>query len=300
MPRFPPAGAGVLLHRWLCGQSTASEEVSSTVVAPRYLALIALPCVQAMISYHPMHPINAKGWQLLSAVTRGVPRASLSGNAVSDFVILCSQAMIASMTQCEDNNARSGMYRVFGHTLTLLFPATRFDVIKALIKNCPYHFFTGLLVHQLKEEIDHAWPNVCDNTEETVNFASRKILELLPLFMSSLNFTERSDIIIEGINLYRYLLIKDKGTNYTGAWTSGQMLEVEQHFLRPLEDDLQRMRQSFTLPATEADVRAKLAELRKNGLPDMSNEEFKATNARVVTNIVLVLDLIARVRELAM
>ncbi|KAH3732796.1 Ras guanine nucleotide exchange factor [Pelomyxa schiedti] len=297
LQRFPHSviGLGVLLHSTECLPLTClpSILVLPSVLRPNHKLAITLPFITALLAR------PSKGWNLLDVISRPIGKASIEPSLLED-ITACIQAMIDCMSQCEDSTARTSMYNVMGKTIGFLRPGPRFDAIKKLIAQCSNYTMTGLIIHRLKEEINQSWPNTCCDAEESSNFASRRLLEILPVFLVPRNFSEKFDIIIQGINLYRYLLIRDRGTNYTGIWSKSEILEVDNNFLQPLKDELTRLKEQSGYGKTMTDEQAssKIADLTNFGLPKMSIQEFKQTNAQVITNILLIEDLLSRVDEL--
>ncbi|KAN0043203.1 hypothetical protein ACTA71_010843 [Dictyostelium dimigraforme] len=210
------------------------------------------------------------------------------------------ESMIGFMVRCPVQQIRSFTYRVLmlliGQVLT---PSTKFNILSNLIGTCIFPSFTGLLIHIFKEEINKAWSSTI--VDERCYFVSPKILEVVTIpIQSGGNLMERMDSIMNGLNMYRFLLIRDKGTNHTGIWSKSKIQGSRESCFYPLRKDLLDVQSQFRA-SSQGDEKAMekvLSGVSKMGVHDLSKEEIKNASTLVCYHIDMALDVITRILEL--
>ncbi|KYQ89719.1 hypothetical protein DLAC_09687 [Tieghemostelium lacteum] len=213
------------------------------------------------------------------------------------------ECMINYLVKCPVQKIRSFSYKVFVLLLNSLSADSRFNLLSTLIQTCIFPSFTGLLVHIFKEQIDHAWndSSSTSSTDQKAYFVSPKILEIVtyPLQPGG-NMMERMDTIMNGLNLYRYLLIRDKETNYTSIWHRAQIQASRDISLLPLKRDLEKVQSEFQSSANgdEATMKKLLSSVSKMGLEELSKEEVQKASTLVVFHLDMAIDIINRIFEL--
>eukprot|EP00727_Mastigamoeba_balamuthi_P013211 m51a1_g8512 hypothetical protein (592) ;mRNA; r:80516-82640 len=275
-----------------------------SALRPAWALQCALPAVVDLLERGPGNA-PALGWALLRKLLGPVARSSLNRHgdgAGADVGALCAaaaRAMVQSMATCPDARAREGMKGVLGRLVGCACADVRWELLRAMLAGPAVPpLVASTAVGILRREVDAAWGGTgADAALGSAFFASPKLLELLPLFMVPGRVTERRDVVVEAISLYRYLLIKDRARRVTGVWAPAHINEVEDRFLRPLREEVERLRDEFRAAGGESD--GQLAERAQmlGGCP-MTPAEFREANGRVVTSLELLLDLVARVHEL--
>ncbi|KAK5575950.1 hypothetical protein RB653_007085 [Dictyostelium firmibasis] len=210
------------------------------------------------------------------------------------------ECIISFMVRCPVQQIRSFTYRVLmlliGQALT---PSTKFNILSNLIGTCIFPSFTGLLIHIFKEEINKAWSST--NVNERCYFVSPKILEVVTLpIQTGGNLIERMDSIMNGLNMYRFLLIRDKGTNYTGIWSKSKIQGSRESCFYPLRKDLLEVQSQFraTSQGDEKAMEKVLSGVSKMGVNEFSKDEIKNASTLVCFHIDMALDVITRILEL--
>lgn len=312
--RLSEMGVGVYLH-----VSLKSLAISS-VLSPKWLLEASLPSLCSMVAPPPpasgeegvvdfansSHMVD-RGWDaihlLLSSVSRGTLLSSTSSTMPQQqqqlIHIGCIKCMLASMVRCSSSARRTSMLHTFKCCLSAFSAPMRFAAIKAVLSDNPLPTLACLMVRLLKEDVIRSWPGVATNQEDTAFFASRKLLELMPLFMLSSNLVEKNELIMDALNLYLFLLMKDTPRgNLTGLWSNAQLLEVEQRFLGPLEGEIRRMKEEYSQADGDENVaQQRIESLKRIGMPGMTMQEFKRVNSQAILNLMLMDDLIDRVHE---
>ncbi|KAN0034148.1 hypothetical protein ACTFIV_000634 [Dictyostelium citrinum] len=210
------------------------------------------------------------------------------------------ESIIGFMVRCPVQQMRSFTYRVLmlliGQVLT---PSTKFNILSNLIGTCTFPSFTGLLIHIFKEEINKAWSSTI--VDERCYFVSPKILEVVTIpIQTGGNLMERMDSIMNGLNMYRFLLIRDKGTNHTGIWSKSKIQGSRESCFYPLRKDLLDVQSQFRA-SSQGDEKAMekvLSGVSKMGVHDLSKDEIKNASTLVCYHIDMALDVITRILEL--
>ncbi|KAF2075375.1 hypothetical protein CYY_003299 [Polysphondylium violaceum] len=210
------------------------------------------------------------------------------------------QCIISFLVKCPVQKIRTFTYNSFIVLLDCLCPSARFNVLCNLIGTCIFPSFTGLLVHIFKEQINKAW--LSTDAEYRSYFVSPKILEVVQIPMQSGgNLMERMDAIMNGINMYRYLLIRDKETNNTGVWSKSKIMGAREQSLHPLQKNLLATQKEFKASSQgdEAAMQKVLKGVSKMGMSDqLSTQDIQKASTLVVHHIDLALDVIDRIIEL--
>eukprot|EP01132_Coremiostelium_polycephalum_P005553 gene5553-6915_t len=177
---------------------------------------------------------------------------------------------------------------------------TRFNLLANLIKTCVFPSFTGLLVHIFKEQIDQSWGSTDDEAHQY--FVSPKIIEILsiPLQVGG-NLLERMDAIMNGLNTYRFLLIRDRDYNHTGIWSKSKIMGSRDAFLNPLKKALEDLQSQFNDSANgnEEAMKKALEGVSKMGMQDkLTKDDVQRASTLVVHHLSICLDVIDRIFEL--
>jgi len=210
------------------------------------------------------------------------------------------ECVISFLVKCPVQKIRTFTYNSFIVLLDCLSPSTKFNVLCNLIGTCIFPSFTGLLVHIFKEEINKAW--LSTDAEYRSYFVSPKILEVVTIPMQAGgNLMERMDAIMNGLNMYRYLLIRDKESNNTGVWSKSKIMGAREQSLIPLQKNLISIQNEFKASSQgdEAAMQKVLKGVSKMGMNDqLSTQDIQKASTLVVHHIDLALDVINRIFEL--
>jgi len=127
---------------------------------------------------------------------------------------------------------------------------------------------------------------------------SSNLLELFPYLYITSDIISKSDIVITFLSMYRFLLIRDKQTNYTGVWKSENLNTVKNEFLDPLQKVADEEIEKLSKPETKKEKKRRNELARIYQLPDVSEQELEQYNQRALTTLQMIVDMISRVKEL--
>jgi len=200
------------------------------------------------------------------------------------------------MTRCDSAKTRQKAHRLLHAVLDIFAAPSRFAILSALIPS-PFPAISSLLIHRIKEEVDHSYHGDRYNDNSPAYFCSAKIMEVLPLFMhAGGNVMDRMDEIVGGLNLYRYLLLKDRAQNKIGICSRAQIIAAKQQFLDPLKSATKNLLHQFESSRGNTDHYKEQSKLL--GLPQLSLEEYQQASEMAITSILLLRDLIERIEEI--
>ena len=214
-------------------------------------------------------------------------------------------AMLGAAVFSPDARTRQTRHARFARVLAALAPATLFGTVRHLLQ-LPNNntALRSVAVRELRRLVDRAWLPQPQDARLTPFFCSPRLLELLPLVCVHRSLADEHEAAMEGINFYRYLLLRDSASNHTGVWSPAHIAEVHSRFLIPLASEAQKLLARYDVRRyrTEADARrdyqACLDGLHAAGLPDVPFDTFMRRNAQIATNMELLLSIVSRVQSI--
>ena len=214
-------------------------------------------------------------------------------------------AMLGAAVFSPDAATRATRHARFAGVLAAMAPETLFGAVRHVLQ-LPNNntALRSVAVRELRRLVDRAWLPQPQDARLTPFFCSSRVLELLPLVCVYRSLADEHEAAMEGINFYRYLLLRDRGTNHTGVWSPAHTAEVHSRFLIPLASEAQKLLARYDVRRyrTEADARrdfqACLDGLHAAGLPDVPFDTFLRRNAQIATNMELLLSIIERVQSI--
>lgn len=160
------------------------------------------------------------------------------------------QAMQSIVIHMPDPEQREKAFSVLEKTLSELPPQQRFDMLKGLIINSNHPSVASLLIAVVKDEVNRTFNDVSKVEGQDSNnrdlhlqtpFITGDVLELVELILKPPkggppDLPGQSDAVIVALNLYRFLLMKEKKekTNYTGVLSNSCLRKVQSEWLLPL------------------------------------------------------------------
>lgn len=235
-----------------------------------------------------------KWWRLGKEVEEG------EDGAVAEL----AGAMLGAVVVTPDAQVRQTRHARFATVLEALAPETLFAAVRHVLglpnRNSALR---SVAVRELRRLVDRAWLPRPQDARLAPLFCSPRVRELLPLVCVHTSLADEHEAALEGINFYRYLLLRDSA-NHTGVWCPAHIAEVNSRFLIPLASEAQRLRARYDVGhyTSEDDARrdhqACLDGLRAAGLPDVSFDTFLRRNAQIATNMDLLLSLVERVQNI--
>lgn len=171
-------------------------------------------------------------------------------SSITPSLFALFQAMQSIVIHMPDPEKRKKAFSALAKTLSELPPHQRFDMLKGLIINSNNPSVASLLLAIVKEEINSALndaskaqgPN-SNNKDSHLRtpFITGDVLELVELILKPAkggppDLPGQSDAVIVALNLYRFLLMKEKidKTNYTGVLSNSCLKKVHSEWLLPL------------------------------------------------------------------
>lgn len=240
----------------------------------------------------------------------------------SIYFVFC-QDLITFMVNCPIASIRTQAYHLFQGYLSIFTNSERFELIKRIITNCPYPSFVGLVVHRLKQEVEWAWALLPDtNTKSTSSipfsyppsfpspilsssenttfspFLSSKVLYLLSLLQSENSPLSRLDILMNVLSVYRFLLIRDKTSNFTGIWEKEKVQQIRDNFLNPLFKVVNKELKKLSSPPSKEEQETQQRVAHQHGLPALTSDQLIHLHDTNIMNLQLLKDTILRVIEL--
>lgn len=160
------------------------------------------------------------------------------------------QAMQSIVVNMPDPEKRKKAFSALAKTLLELPPHQRFDMLKAIIINSNHPSVASLFLGIVKDEINSALNDASKAKGRNSNnkdshlqspFITGDVLELVELILKPAkggppDLPGQSDLVIGALNLYRFLLMKEKNgkTNYTGVLSTSSLKKVHTEWLLPL------------------------------------------------------------------
>lgn len=236
------------------------------------------------------------------------------------------RAMLGNVVHLSDAAARDRGTALLQGFWGTMRPALRFDVLVCLLDTISVELIPHV-VRQIKREIVHAWPNssIVDrsrdgkiddgageedgNSEEAAAcFCSPRVVQLFQRMLSAEGrvfgqlkdrFASCSDAALDILNLYRFVLLRDASTNYTGLLNRSQIAEANRVSIAPVRVKVAECIREYGGYCSSPDVaRRKIASFAALGLPQISLSEFQAAASRHLLKAYLIEDVLKRIEEI--
>ena len=236
--------------------------------------------------------LNARRtWRVWHHFGRTLKKDSIKFGAEETFMFQeLVRSLLWELDTSRDKELWASRFATLESLLELVESVERFQLFCDLTPSLS-DAHTVLFIRLFKGQILKHW-----NTSSI--FCSRKIFDFLPLVLHVRNFASRLDTIMECLNFYRFLLLRDKSTNLTGVWNQSQIAEVNARFVNPLREELDGMTRQYSSFKTDEQCREKIEKLKEIGLPEMTVEQFRASNNRSLMNISAMRFVLDRVIEI--
>jgi len=170
-----------------------------------------------------------KGLDLLNCLIQKTTQKSIKKEDIKDSPFFdLIQKVVGFMTICPIGSLRTDYFEALKKYIGLFEDRTRFELFRDIIVSCPYSSLTGLIIYQLKQDVENSW------NDRNSPFMSSELLDIFLTKNPSSDILSNIDIILNILSFYRFLLIKDKGTNYTGIWSPSSISSIKGAFLGPL------------------------------------------------------------------
>ncbi|XP_061428284.1 glomulin [Lethenteron reissneri] len=221
--------------------------VFPAVYSPEFLLQRTLCYVSAMLQTNE-EAVTLKGMALLEwALGQAAPRAL--GRPLLELPVFLQlpQDLIKVMTLCPAEQLRRRSLSLFQSYLERFEPAATHTLYRVLFRTSSHAGVAGLLIHAVKTQVDLALQGSADGDRACFLGPS-----LVPLLHSALSLErgaetdllQGSDRVMAGLNLLRYLVIRDPPwENRTCVWT--ELSRLEERFLRPLRTGLSLSRAHY-------------------------------------------------------
>jgi uncharacterized protein YnzC (UPF0291/DUF896 family) len=101
---------------------------------------------------------------------------------------------------------------------------------------------------------------------------------------------EKKEVVMATLSLIRFLLIRDKTTNYVGLWEKTQLSELRRDYLQPLLKEIKQQIEAVSTPITQQDEELRRRVESEYGLPQLSKEDHERVNLQTLTFLQLLED----------
>ncbi|XP_032829561.1 glomulin [Petromyzon marinus] len=221
--------------------------VFPAVYSSEFLLQRTLCYVSAMLQTNE-EAVTLKGMALLEwALGQAAPRAL--GRPLLELPVFLQlpQNLIKVMTLCPAEQLRRRSLSLFQSYLDRFEPAAMHTLYRVLFRTSSHAGVAGFLIHAVKTQVDLALKGSTDGDRACFLGPS-----LVPLLHSALSLEhgaetdllQGSDRVMAGLNLLRYLVIRDPPwENRTCVWT--ELSRLEERFLRPLRTGLSLSRAHY-------------------------------------------------------
>lgn len=281
------------------------SETLPSVLSPTYIFELGIPYIQWLLK-HPRTCL--KGLALARYLIQSEPgriiREDISETPFFDLF----QSLINFMINCPVLNIRTAGFKVTNAIIDQFADKTRLELLQALIQSCPYPSTAGLFITRIKDEAIKYWPASSDANKSI--FTTSEILESFPLLTSEKDVFASLDIIMPVLNLIRFLLVKDKNTNYTSIWSKERQRNLRKDFLEPLEETVDSLLKEHLDPAQKKQEKKKMTTgectltkfvtpiIGGGAMPTLTEKEFEHSHSNAIYTLELIRDTIQRVKEL--
>ncbi|KAI8071897.1 hypothetical protein BDF21DRAFT_80591 [Thamnidium elegans] len=168
----------------------------------------------------------------------------IQGPCGSELVFPASRIIevISSVAStCPDASIRFLSYKLIENFLNFADDETRVFFLIELLDRCPYPTMRTAAIGLLKDQIDR-----CFNNKTFSIFTSPLIVKkFFPLIFKSNwrieTFWDDYSHIMQAINLYFYLLLKDEEKNLTTIWNQENINEIKKNYFVPLLNLIQKL-----------------------------------------------------------
>ncbi|CAM6088422.1 unnamed protein product [Calypogeia fissa] len=165
---------------------------------------------------------------------------------------------------------RRQAYGVMIKVITEVLPTrARFDTLDSLIKLSGQPSLVSLLLTCVKDEVQKSWPTNDGNQKLEHNgakdiasslspFTSRKVLDFIQCVVRTndgeiVELPANLDAVIGGLNLYRFLLLRESSgnTNYTSVLSREELVKGRTYWLLPVRAEILRLQSLFKSEGTD-------------------------------------------------
>ncbi|RUS21829.1 hypothetical protein BC937DRAFT_91359 [Endogone sp. FLAS-F59071] len=132
----------------------------------------------------------------------------------------------------------------------------RMHMLKELIERCPFEPMRAAAVGLLKQQVDSAFKQTQEKAKAPRSvFTSHYLVdtffplvlryERFPSVATESVFWDRHAFLMQSLNFYLYLLMKDKENNWTGVWQKSNLQQVSRELLEPVTANVEHWSQEY-------------------------------------------------------
>lgn len=304
-----------------------------TVVVP----MLEVPCIKTnLMAWDLLRAavMSVRKWWGLDTPATSIPPAQLAAMHVRGLsardvdaaaLTTLAPAMLGNVVHLSDPAARDRGTALLQGFWGTLRPALRFDVLGRLLDNVSVELIPHV-VRQVKREIVHGWPNSSirdrcrdggsdaddadpeSRKEAEACFCGNRVVELFQRMMNARGrvfgqlrerFAACSDAALDVLNLYRFVLLRDRTTNYTGLLNKSQIGEANRVALNPVRLCVAEcIREYGGYCSSEEAARRKIESFALMGLPQISLKDFRDAASRHLLKAYLIEDVLKRIEEI--
>ncbi|CAO3613360.1 unnamed protein product [Mucor hiemalis] len=149
---------------------------------------------------------------------------------------------------CPDPSIRFLSYKLVEKFLAFGDDETKVFFLTELLDRCPFPSMKTAAIGLLKDQINKSFNETQKKTFSifTSPFIVSKFFPILFTFKSSWKddsvFWDDYNYIVQALNIYFYLLLKDEGKNLTTVWNLEHLKSMKINYLQPLNDLIQNIK----------------------------------------------------------
>eukprot|EP00118_Oscarella_pearsei_P014237 m.120603 g.120603 ORF g.120603 m.120603 type:complete len:564 (+) comp37739_c0_seq1:134-1825(+) len=272
-------------------------DVFPLVYHPVYLLAVHLVLIEALL-WESSDCTAQKGLALLSYFIKRVNAGSILEGFLSDKQVLhLAQQLVGVMTGHSVKKTRQSATEILINYLTRFQTSQRISLISALLEGTDHSGVSGLLIYVIKEEI----VQYMNGSKELSRSDVRKLIDAVMSWKEEADLLKEYDRIMGGLNLLRFLLIRDKkDEDQTGIWQ--KFADIEVAYIKPLLCVVEKAKKEWMWQLDVSKVPEKNGpevevELFQGGpLPPVNQKELAQS---ALVSIDVIESVIGRIREIA-
>ena len=242
-------GGATLAYLVTVAENAKTNAFAPRVHSPLYTFRLLVPSVRFLLLMDS-GVARRKGFAVAKWLINSLPPMSIKCDDLEDIdqlrgespsptpdgaYLAFGEAMVTFTCATQDNKVRSESWSYVVKYLGLFSEDSSFYLLRALIQCCPYKNVIGLLFDVVLANVQRAWATVPDAPAGTEKaryyqmstqlslYAGPQLSVLLWDNLAKLDeggFYDSVDVRCSIFNIFRFILLRDKGSDYCGLWPS--------------------------------------------------------------------------------
>ncbi|EGG23226.1 hypothetical protein DFA_05358 [Cavenderia fasciculata] len=264
-------------------------------LSPMSMLLSNLPYLTSLLQESTNYKSGFKAIQIISFLQKRIKPSSIS--VPLDYLV--------SSNASKESSSSSFATWMVDESPVMVEPAFHFlQLVQCTIAFMIDNAWGGNTTNSITNNASQSSSHITD--DDKAYFLSPKVLDILsiPLNLSTCSngtaILERMDALMNALNLYRYLLIRDQKDQKTGVWARSKIIGIRDQVLDPLVSTLENLKTQYRDSANgdQESLRKALKQISKLGVDKMSNQDIQQASQMVINQIDMVIDIVQRIKEL--